>query len=118
MLSTLVVSGLASSALAQSVPNIAGTYSYNGTDTDGSPYSDSGTLVVTPEKSGAIGVKWDGGDYVGVGQITGNIFAVAAVADGKNTIMLMTINPDGSLKGQWWRRTDPGSKGTEVWTKK
>jgi hypothetical protein len=32
--------------------------------------------------------------------------------------MIMKINPDGSVKGQWWRRSDAGTKGTEVWTKK
>jgi hypothetical protein len=116
-LSSLLVIGLAAPALAQSA-NIVGTYTYNGTATDGAPYSEAGTVVVTSEKSGALSVKWDGGDYVGVGQLTGNVFAVAAVADGKNTIMLLTVNPDGTLSGPWWRRTDPGNKGTEVWKKK
>ena len=117
-LSSLLVAGLAFPAYAQSAASIAGTYAYTGTETDGTPYESAGTLVVSQEKSGALGVKWDGGDYVGVGQVTGNIFAVAAVAEGKNTIMLMTINPDGTLQGPWWRRTDPGSKGTEAWKKK
>ncbi|HYD69895.1 hypothetical protein [Azospirillum sp.] len=116
-LSSLLVVGLAGAALAQSA-NVTGTYTYTGTDTDGSAYKDSGTVVVTNEKSGALSVKWDGGDYVGVGQVTGNVLAVAAVADGKNPIMLMTVNPDGTLSGPWWRRTDPGNKGTEVWKKK
>jgi hypothetical protein len=30
----------------------------------------------------------------------------------------MTINPDGTLSGSWLRRTDRGSKGTEIWKKK
>ncbi|HYH22534.1 MAG TPA: hypothetical protein VD995_28330 [Azospirillum sp.] len=117
-LSSLFVIGLAGAAFAQSAAGVVGTYTYNGTDTDGSPYKEAGTVVVTPEKSGALSVKWDGGDYVGVGQVSGNVFAIAAVLEGKNTIMLMTVNPDGSLQGPWWRRTDPGSKGTEAWKKK
>jgi hypothetical protein len=103
---------------AASAADVAGTYNYNGTDTDGSKYSEGGTLTVKAEKSGAYEVKWDGGDYVGIGQVSGNLFAVAAVAEKKNTIMLMEIAPDGSLSGKWWRRNDPGSKGTEVWKKK
>jgi hypothetical protein len=117
-LSALIVAGLSTSAFAQTAANLVGTYSYNGTNTDGEAYGDDGTLVISTEKSGAYGVRWDDGDYVGVGQVTGNVFAVAAVADGKNTVMLMTINPDGSLKGPWWRRQDPGTKGTEIWKKK
>jgi len=116
-LSSVLVVGLAGAALAQSA-NVVGTYTYNGTDTDGSAYKEAGTVVVTNEKSGALSVKWDGGDYVGVGQVTGSVLAIAAVLDGKNTIMLMNVNPDGTLSGPWWRRTDPGNKGTEVWKKK
>ncbi len=107
---------LAGQAFAQA--NVVGKYDYNGTETDGSKYDEAGTLVVTTEKSGAYQVKWDGGEYVGVGQVTGNLFAIAAVAEKKNTIMLMEIAPDGSLSGKWWRRDDAGSKGTEVWKKK
>lgn len=98
--------------------NLAGKYEYNGTETDGSKYEEAGTLVVTAEKSGAYQVKWDGGEYVGVGQVSGNLFAIAAVAEKKNTIMLMEIGPDGNLSGKWWRRNDAGAKGTEVWKKK
>lgn len=111
----VVAIAFASPAMAQSV---AGTYAYNGTDTDGSKYDGPGALVVKQAASGAYDVVWDGGSYLGVGQVTGNVFAVAAVADGKNSIMLFDINPDGSLSGKWWRRADKGKGGTEVWTKK
>lgn len=109
---------LAMSGTAFAQANLVGTYTYNGTETDGSKYDEAGILVITAEKSGAYQVKWDSGDFIGVGQVTGNVFAVAAVADKKNTIMLMEIGPDGSLSGKWWRRADEGSKGTEVWKKK
>lgn len=111
----VVAIAFASPAMAQS---IAGKYVYNGTETDGSKYEKPGDLLIKEAPSGAYDVTWDGGDYVGVGQVAGNIFAVASVADGKNSIMLMNINPDGSLSGKWWRRTDKGKGGTEVWTKK
>lgn len=118
LLAALLVVGTASASLAQSAAQLAGTYTYNGTATDGSPYDEGGTVVVKAAKSGAFEIVWDGGEYVGVGQVVGDMLAVASVAEKLNTIMLFTINPDGSLTGKWWRRTDPGSKGTEVWKKK
>ena len=48
----------------------------------------------------------------------GNILAVSYAVKGRIVIALMTINPDGSLSGNWLRRTDRGSKGTETWKKK
>lgn len=108
---------MSGAAFAQAT-NIVGTYDYNGTEVDGSKYEAPGTLVVSAEASGAYLVKWDGGEYIGVGQVTGNIFAVAAIAEKRNTIMLLDIAPNGSLSGKWWRRGDPGNKGTEMWTKK
>lgn len=108
----------ASPAMAQSAASLVGKYAYTGTDTDGSKYEGAGTVVVKEAASGALEVVWDGGDYVGVGQVTGSVLAVASVADGKNSIMLFNINPDGSLSGKWWRRADKGKGGTEVWTKK
>lgn len=107
---------LSGAALAD--PSLLGNYTYTGTDTDGTKYEEDGTLVISAEPSGAFLVKWDGGEYVGVGQLIDKTLAVAAVADSKNTIMLMSIGADGKLTGKWWRRTDAGSKGTEVWTKK
>ncbi len=98
--------------------DLAGKYTYTGSESDGTKYDEAGELVIVQEKSGAYNITWDGGEYVGVGQVTGNVFAVASVAEKKNTIMLMEIAPDGSLSGKWWRRNDAGAKGTEVWKKK
>jgi|GEM_PF-1481034 len=118
LLGLVLTLGMVTGAYAQSAEQLVGTYEYNGTDTDGSPYDSKGKVVVTAAASGAYEVTWDGGDYVGVGQVVGNLFAIASVAEKRATISLMTINPDGSLTGPWWRRTDKGSKGSEVWTKK
>ena len=63
-------------------------------------------------------MRWDNGKYVGVAQVSGNILAAASSAEGRSVIMIMNINPDGSLEGKWWRRTDRGNKGTEIWKKK
>jgi len=50
--------------------------------------------------------------------VVGNHLAVATVAEGRAVVGIMDVKPDGSLAGKWWRRTDPGNKGTEVWNKK
>ena len=118
LMGAVLLVGMAAPALAQVTPaQIAGTYTYTGTDTDGSAYSESGKVTVKAAPSGALEIVYDGGDYVGVGQVTGNVLAIAAVADGKNSIMLLNVNPDGTLTGKWWRRKDAGAKGTESWKK-
>ena len=114
-----VVAVAAAPALAQvAAPGLVGSYVVTGTEADGKPYDGPGTLDVTLARSGALEFRWDGGKYVGVGQITGNVLAVATAAEGRAVILIMTVNPDGSLTGNWWRRTDAGSKGSETWKKK
>jgi len=105
-------------SLAQDNSKVLGNYVVSGTETDGSKYDGDGTLAVTMDKSGALELKWDGGKYVGIGQVEGGKLFVGSVAEGKVVIMVMDIKPDGSLEGKWWRRTDAGTKGTEVWKKK
>lgn len=117
-LAILFVFGFAASAGAQSAAQLPGTYDYNGTETDGSPYESKGTVVVKSVPSGAFEASWDNGAYLGVGQVIGNTLAIASVAEGKNSVLLLDIATDGNLSGKWWRRTDAGGKGTEVWTKK
>lgn len=98
--------------------SLVGSYVVNGTEADGKPYDGPGTLDVAVARSGALEFRWDGGKYVGVGQLTGNVLAVASSAEGRAVILLMTVNPDGTLSGKWWRRTDPGTGGTETWKRK
>ncbi|RDV04927.1 hypothetical protein [Undibacter mobilis] len=105
-------------SFAQDNTKVLGSYTVTGTETDGAKYDGEGTLAVTMDKSGALELKWDGGKYVGIGQVEGSKLFVGSVADGKVVIMVMDIKPDGSLEGKWWRRTDAGTKGTEVWKKK
>jgi hypothetical protein len=109
----------ASSCFAQANnASLLGNYVVTGTETDGKSYDGSGPLAITMDKSGVLELKWDNGKYVGIGQVVGNQLAVATVAEGKVVLGIMDIKPDGSLEGKWWRRTDPGTKGTEVWKKK
>jgi hypothetical protein len=118
-LATIVLLGWSETSFAQATnASLIGNYVVTGTETNGKPYDGPGPLAVTMDKSGALELKWDGGKYVGIGQVIGNQVAVASVAEGKLVIGIMDIKPDGSLEGRWWRRTDPGTKGTEIWKKK
>jgi hypothetical protein len=67
--------------------------------------------------SGALELDWDNGKQVGVGQVIGNVLAVACLIKGRTVILTMAINQDGSLSGKWSRRTDRGSQGTETWVR-
>ena len=118
-LAILAVIGLSSPPLAQATnTSVLGNYIVTGTETDGSKYDGSGALAITMDKSGALELKWDGGKYVGIGSVDSNKLFVGSVADGKVVLMVMDVKADGSLEGKWWRRTDPGTQGTEVWKKK
>jgi len=98
--------------------SLLGNYVVTGTETSGKPYDGSGPLAITMDKNGALELKWDGGKYVGIGQVVGDQLVIGTSAEGRTIIGIMDIRPDGSLEGKYWRRTDPGTKGTEVWKKK
>jgi hypothetical protein len=72
-------------------------------------------LDIALAPSGALELVWDYGKNVGVGQVIGNVLAVASSTKGRTVILMMNINPDGSLSGKSSRRRDQGSKGTEAW---
>jgi len=101
-----------------SVAGIIGSYEVTGTEADGQPYAATGVVDVALAPSGALELQWDNGKAVGVGQMIGDVLAVSSSAKGRIQILVMTVNPDGTLSGKWWRRTDRGSKGTETWKKK
>lgn len=67
--------------------------------------------------SGALELNWDDGTLVGVGQLVDNALAVAYSIKGRTVIAIMNVKSDGSLSGKRLRRTDRGSKGTEIWKK-
>jgi hypothetical protein len=115
----LTVLAFATPAHAQvQAASLIGNYVVTGTEPDGKKYDGPGPLAITMDRNGALELKWDGGKYVGIGQVVGNSLAVASSAENKVIIMLMEVKPDGSLEGKYWRRTDAGAKGTEVWKKK
>ena len=101
--------------LEEAKPALIGSYMVSGTDPDGKPYATTGIVDIALAPSGALELEWDNGKYVGVGQIIGNSLAVACSIKGRTVILIMNVNPDGSLSGKWLRRTDRGYKGTETW---
>ena len=107
-----------SPAAAPTNASLLGNYVVTGTETSGKSYDGSGPLAITMDRNGALELKWDNGRYVGIGQVVGDKLAVASSAEGRTIIGVMDIKPDGSLEGKYWRRTDPGVGGSEVWKKR
>ena len=114
----LALTGFAMPACAADNASMIGNYIVTGTETDGSAYDGPGTLAITMDKSGALNLNWDGGKYLGVGQVIGDKLAVATFDERRAVIMVMDVKSDGSVEGKWWKRTDAGTKGTEMWKKK
>ena len=59
--------------------SLIGNYVVTGTETNGKKYDGSGPLAVTMDKNGALELKWDGGKYVGIGQVVGDKLLVGSV---------------------------------------
>jgi hypothetical protein len=96
---------------------IVGSYAVTGTDPDGEPYTDRRIVDITLAPSGALELDWDNGKFVGVGQVVDNVVVIAYLNKGRTAIAVMAMNADGSLSGSSFRRTDRGSKATEIWKK-
>lgn len=94
---------------------LIGSYKVTGTDSDGMSYGRGYIVDVSLAPSGALEFNWDNGRQVGIGHVIGNVLSVAATSKSRTLLLLMTINPDGSLAGRWSRRSDRGSQGTETW---
>lgn len=97
--------------------SLVGSYRVTGTDSDGRSYVGRHIVDVSLAPSGALELAWDDGRTVGVGQLVGNVLAVASLSKSRTVILTMTINDDGSLSGKWSRRTDRGSHGSEAWVR-
>jgi hypothetical protein len=97
--------------------SLIGSYRVTGTETDGKAYQSGGVVDVSLAPSGSLELNWDNGRQVGVGQVLGNTLVVSHLTNGRTAIMVMNINPGGTLSGTWARRTDRGYRGTETWKK-
>ena len=114
-LSAFEISDMKEPPLEELKLGLIGSYVVTGTDPGGEPYVGAGVLDITLAPSGALELAWNYGKNFGVGQVIGNVLAVASSTRGRTVILMMNINPDGSLSGRSSRRTDRGSKGTEAW---
>src|SRR6266851_7427194 len=95
-LALLTVVAFATPSHAQlQAASLIGNYTVTGTEPDGKKYDGPGPLVITMDKNGALELKWDGGKYIGIGQVIGNSLAVAVIAEGRVIIMIMEAKPDG-----------------------
>jgi hypothetical protein len=103
--------------LADFKSRLVGSYAVTGTDPDGKPYPRASVVDIALAPSGALELEWDNGKQVGIAQVIGNLVAVSAMTRGQTAILVMTVNPDGTLSGKWSRRMDRGYKGTETWKK-
>jgi hypothetical protein len=97
--------------------DLVGSYEVTGTDPDGRPYSRARIVDISLAPSGALELEWNNGNRVGVGRIVGDMLTVAGWNKDQIAIIVMTINRDGSLSGEWSRRRDRGYLGTETWKK-
>ena len=57
---------------------LIGSYVVTGTHPSGEPYAGAGALDIVLGTSGALELVWDNGKSVGVGQVIGNVLAVAS----------------------------------------
>ena len=97
--------------------SLIGSYRVTGTDTDGKAYQAGAIVDVALAPSGSLELDWDNGRQLGIGQVIGSTLVVSYLVKGRTAIMVMHINPDGTLSGTWSRRTDRGYRGTETWKK-
>ena len=73
--------------------SLVGSYVVTGTDSDGKPYVGTHILDVSMAPSGALELDWDNGKQVGVGQVIGNVLAVACLIKGRTVILTMNDRP-------------------------
>jgi hypothetical protein len=93
-----------------------GPFAASCTDSDGMPYNAAQIVESYLAPSGAFELDRNNGKRVDVGQIIDDILAVATTTKGRTVILVMSINPDGSLSGRWSRSTHRAVLGTEIWT--
>ncbi len=96
---------------------LVGSYAVTGTDPDGRGYSGTGIVDISMAPSGTLELDWDNGRRVGIGQLLNNVLMVASTTKAGTVIMMMNVNPGGTLSGQWSRRRERGYEGTEHWTR-
>jgi hypothetical protein len=81
-------------ALEAPKPALIGSYVVTGTDSDGKPYAGPGIVGIALAPSGALELEWDNGKQVGVGEVIGNVLAVACLTKGRTEQSSASQPPD------------------------
>ena len=96
--------------------DVSGSYTVNGTNPNGSPYS--GTAAIHANGDGSYTVTWTIGEsesYSGKGTVSGRTFTVTWTAGNLLGTAVYTIESDGSMMGTW-STSDGSQSGTETLT--
>ena len=98
-----------------SAQDVGGSYTVQGTNFNGTPYTGTATIEITSETTCRI--SWNTGTYSeGICMRNQNAFAAAyAFEDGKVGLIIYEMLPDGTLDGVWTMAGNDGA-GTEVLT--
>ncbi|MBX3578154.1 MAG: hypothetical protein KF723_13180 [Rhizobiaceae bacterium] len=110
--SCLVSLGMIVPASAQS---IGGTYTVEGTNFDGSPYSGTAEIVLTSETTCVIQWITGGTTSQGICMRNDDAFSAGYVLGDAIGLVVYKVNPDGSMHGLWTIAGKDGN-GTEVLT--
>jgi hypothetical protein len=103
-------------ATEQPAIDVSGSYTVNGTNPNGSPYT--GTAAIHANGDGSYTMTWtitDTEAYSGKGSVSGNIFTVNWTAGSLLGTATYTIQSDGSMVGTW-STSDGSQSGTETLT--
>jgi hypothetical protein len=96
-----LAAGLGALLAAPAQAQRAGIYDVTGTNLDGTPYT--GVAQIRPAGLSSFIIAWRIGNQVveGVGFASGRTIAVAYGLAQRPGIAIYTLNPDGSMEGEW-----------------
>ncbi len=96
-----LAAGLALLTAAPAAAQRAGLYDVTGTNLDGSPYT--GVAQIRPAGLTSFSIIWRIGNQLveGVGMASGRTIAVTYGVQQRPGMGIYTLNPDGSLDGEW-----------------
>lgn len=98
-----------------SAQSIGGTYTVEGTNFDGSPYSGTAEIVLTSETTCVIQWITGGTTSQGICMRNDDAFSAGYVLGDAIGLVVYKVNPDGSMHGLWTIAGKDGN-GTEVLT--
>jgi hypothetical protein len=113
----LLAAALVALATPSFAQNIGGSYSVQGTNHDGSPYSGDAVITLTSDTTCEIVWQTGGTTSNGICSRNNDAFAAAYVLGDSMGLVIYKVQQDGSMQGLWTLQGQPGT-GTEVLTPK